>query len=114
MGRLQPIYLGEFEYLVLLGVLRLGSGANALAIVKALEDDAGRTTQRSALYTTLDRLEAKGLLRWRIATGEAARDHLPRRVYTVTAAGLASLRASHKAMSRMARGLESLLGETPS
>ena len=114
MARLQPVYLGEFEYLVLLGVLRLGAGAHALAITRALEEDAGRATQRSALYTTLDRLEAKGLLRWKVATGEAARDHLPRRVYTVTAAGLTSLRASHQAMSRMARGLESLLRERSS
>lgn len=109
MARVQPAYLGEFEYLVLLGVLRLGTGAYALAIIKALEEEAGRPTQRSALYTTLDRLEAKGLVRWKVATGEATRDHLPRRIYTVTAAGVASLRASHQAMSRMAHGLESLL-----
>jgi PadR family transcriptional regulator, regulatory protein PadR len=109
MAKLQPAYLGEFEYLVLLGVLRVGADAYALAIIRALEEDAGRPTRRSALYTTLDRLEAKGLVRWKVATGSAARDHLPRRVYTVTAAGLASLRASHQAMSRMARGLEPLL-----
>jgi DNA-binding PadR family transcriptional regulator len=114
LARLQPAYLGEFEYLVLLAVLRLGAEAYAPAIVKVLEEDAGRPTQRSALYTTLDRLEAKGLVRWKIATGGATRDHLPRRVYTVTVAGVASLRASHRAMSRMARGLESLLRDPSS
>jgi PadR family transcriptional regulator, regulatory protein PadR len=107
----RAVYLGEFEYLVLLGILRLGAGAYALNIGKALESEAARPTQRSALYTTLDRLEAKGLVRWKIAGGGANRDHLPRRVYTVTAAGMASLRAAHRSMSRMARGLESLLEE---
>ena len=114
MTRAQPAYLGEFEYLVLLGVLRLGADAYALAIAKALEEEAERPTQRSALYTTLDRLEGKGLVRWRVATGGASRDHLPRRVYTVTAAGMASIRASHQSMSRMARGLESLLRDPTS
>jgi PadR family transcriptional regulator, regulatory protein PadR len=111
---LRPVYLGEFEYLVLLGILRLGTDAYALAITKALEAEAGRSTQRSALYTTLDRLEAKGLVRWRLAGGEAKRDHLPRRIFSVTAAGMTSLRAAHRSMSRMARGLESILGESSS
>ena len=114
MARLPPAYLGEFEYLVMLAALRLGAEAYAPGIVKVLEEEAGRPTRRSALYTTLDRLEAKGLLRWKIATGGASRDHLPRRLYTVTAAGVASLRASHKAMTRMARGLESLLQDPSS
>jgi hypothetical protein len=64
---------------------------------------------RGALYRTLDRLDHKDLLRWRVVVGSAVRDDLPRRVYAVTATGLASLRASHRAMSRMARGLEGVL-----
>ena len=114
MAPARPAYLGEFEYLVLLAVLRLGADAYALAVINALADEAERPTRRSALYTTLDRLESKGLVRWKVATGEATRDHLPRRVYSVTAAGVASLRASHRAMTRMARGLESLLGDASS
>jgi PadR family transcriptional regulator PadR len=102
-------YLGEFEYLVLVGIARLGDRAHAPELLRLLEDEAGRPTSRSALYTTLERLEEKGLVRWKVATGDAARDHLPRRVYDVTASGLSSVRQSHRAMTRMARGIEHLL-----
>jgi len=106
-------YLGEFEYLVLLAAVRLAPEAYAPVMLRELEAQAGRSVTRSALYSTLDRLEDKGLVRWRVATGGANRSLLPRRAYTVTAHGLASIRASHAAMTRMARGLGHLL-EDPS
>ena len=104
-------YLGEFEQLVLLAVLRLGTEANGAAIARELEEGAGRRVSRGALYTTLDRLENKGLLRWKLATGGPERNHLPRRTYLVTARGLAALRTSQRTLQRMWRGLEHLLKE---
>ena len=50
-------YLGEFEQLVLLSVLRLGDEAYGVTIARELEEGAGRRVSRGALYTTLDRLE---------------------------------------------------------
>lgn len=107
-----PTHLGEFEQLVLLAVLRLTPEAYALAIARELEAEAGRTVKRGALYTTLDRLESKGLLRWKVALGGAERGDLPRRAYTVTSRGLGAVRASHRALSRMTRGLEDLFKES--
>lgn len=104
-----PVYLGEFEYLVLLAAARLGAQAYALSIAHELESQAGREAKRSAVYTTLDRLETKGLIRWRVETGGPARERLPRRVYTLTAKGTASIRATHQSVSRMEVGLEDLL-----
>ena len=74
------IYLGEFEQLVLLAVLRAAQGgatASGVAIARELEQQAGRRVSRGALYTTLDRLEGKGLLRCgsRPAATNAARCH---------------------------------------
>jgi PadR family transcriptional regulator PadR len=106
-----PAYLGEFEQLLLLAVLRLGSDAFGPDIARELEARADRTVSRGHLYTSLDRLEDKGLLRWKVASGTAARDGLPRRVYTVTPAGVAALRASRDVLQRMWRGLEGLLNE---
>jgi len=60
---------------------------------------------------TLDRLEDKGLLRWRVAAGTAERGHLPRRLYSVTPAGVSALRASRDTLRRMWRGLEDVLKE---
>jgi PadR family transcriptional regulator PadR len=109
-----PAYLGEFEQLLLLAVLRLDADAYGLEIARELDIRAGRTVSRGALYTSLDRLEDKGLLRWTIAAGSAARNGLPRRLYTVTPAGIAALRASRETLRRMWRGVEHLLkGPTP-
>jgi PadR family transcriptional regulator PadR len=108
-----PAYLGEFEQLLLLAVLRLGDQAYAADVAHELEVRASRRVSRGALYTSLDRLEDKGLLRWKLAAGTAARDHLPRRGYTVTASGITALRASRGVLQRMWRGLEDVLKETP-
>ena len=109
-----PAYLGEFEQLLLLAVLRLDSDAYGLDIARELEARAGRSVSRGALYTSLDRLEAKGLLRWKSAVGTDARGGLPRRLYTVTPAGLAALRECRTTLQRMWRGLEYLLKEPTS
>jgi len=109
-----PAYLGEFEQLLLLAVLRLGSEAYGASIARELDVRAGRSVSRGALYTSLDRLEDKGLLRWKPAAGTPARNGLPRRLYTVTAAGLTALRASRRTLRRMWRGLEELLEEPTS
>jgi DNA-binding PadR family transcriptional regulator len=102
-------HLGEFEHLLLLTVLRLSSGAYGLEIARDLDARAGRRVSRGALYTSLDRLEGKGLLRWSVASGAAPRDGLPRRLYTVTPAGVTALRESRELFRRMWRGIEDLL-----
>jgi DNA-binding PadR family transcriptional regulator len=109
-----PAYLGEFEHLLLLTILRLGTDAHGVDITRELEERAGRRVSRGALYTSLDRLEDKGLLRWKIVTGPAAREGLPRRLYTLTPAGLASLRSSREVLRRMWQGLDHVLKERPS
>jgi PadR family transcriptional regulator PadR len=106
-----PAYLGEFEQLLLLAVLRLDVDAYGVEIARELETRAGRSVSRGALYTTLDRLEDKGLLRWKADAGGEARNGLPRRLYAVTPAGVAALRASRETLRRMWRGVEQLLKE---
>lgn len=106
--------LGEFEHLLLLAVLRLGTDAYGAGIARELEARAARSVSRGALYTSLDRLEDKGLVRWKVAAGTEQRDGLPRRVYTVTPAGVAALRSSRGVLQRMWRGLEGVLKEPTS
>jgi DNA-binding PadR family transcriptional regulator len=104
-----PLYLGEFEQLVLLAILRLGAEAHGVGIARELEAEAGRVVSRGALYTTLDRLEQKHLVRWKVAPGGEERARLPRRVYALTARGVASIRAAQHAFRQMARGLDGVL-----
>jgi len=98
--------MGEFELLVLLAVLRAGDEAYGSTILKELHERSGRTVSRGAVYVTLDRLEAKGLLASRTESGTPARGGRSRRYYTVRAAGLASLRESLDAFGRMREGLK--------
>lgn len=106
-----PAPLGELEHLVLLAILRLGPEAYGLSIARELEREAGRSLSRGALYTTLDRMETKGLVRWKSEPGGSERRGLPRRVYSVSARGLAAVRASQRILNRMWRGLEDVLKE---
>jgi PadR family transcriptional regulator PadR len=107
MAPLPPI--GELEQLILLTILRLGPGAYGASITRELEAQAGRTLSRGALYTSLERLELKGFLRWKLEAGGPGRAGLPKRVYSVTARGVTALRTSHRVLRRMWRGLEDIL-----
>ena len=104
-------YPGEFEQMVLLAVLRVGSKAYAVPVRAEIQARTGRTVARGALYTALERLEAKGFLASRAGDPIPERGGRSRRYFSVTPDGLAALRAADAAMSRLRRGLESLLDE---
>ena len=101
--------LGELEQLILLAILRLGADAYGLSIARELESVAGRRLSRSALYTSLERLETKGLVRWKLEPGGPERQGLPKRVYTVVPRGVAAVRDSQRVLRRMWRGLDHIL-----
>ena len=107
-----PTYLGEFEQLVLLAVLQLGDEAYAVPIRQAIEKAATRSVSRGALHTTLERLEAKGLLSSRMADPTTDRGGRARRYHAVTPAGLRALKAAREAVTRLSTGLESMLGRS--
>ena len=98
--------LGEFEQIILLALLRLGTEAYGASVALEIEQQTGRAVSVSAVHTTLDRLERKGLLRsW---TGEptAVRGGRRRKFYGLRPAGVAALRQSYRAVTSMAEGLE--------
>jgi PadR family transcriptional regulator, regulatory protein PadR len=101
--------LGEFEHLVLLAILRLGDEAYAIPIRQEIEDRAGRSIARGALYTALERLEGKRCVRSRMSAPLPERGGRSRRYFTVTAAGLAAIRASRRSLLRLWQGLEERL-----
>src|SRR6185503_5236830 len=107
-----PIYLGEFEYAVLLAVLHLDQDAYAVPVREVIEQRTSRPVARGALYTGLDRLESKGCLKSRMGDPTEERGGKARRYYSVTPAGLKALRATHEAFSSMTRGLERILEQS--
>lgn len=106
-----PAHLGEFEYGVLLAILQLPD-AYAVPVRELLEERTGRRIARGALYTALERLESKGCLRSRMGDPTDERGGKPRRYFTITAAGMRALRATHGAFASLARGVEALLEES--
>jgi DNA-binding PadR family transcriptional regulator len=108
----KPPYLGEFEYAVLLAVMHLGDEAYAVPMRELIEERTARPVARGALYTALERLEAKGCLRSRMGDPTPERGGRARRYFTVTALGLRALRSTHTALARLSRGLETVLEES--
>jgi PadR family transcriptional regulator, regulatory protein PadR len=101
--------LGDFEQLVLMGVLRLGDGAYGAAIRQEIHARSGRDVSISAVYTTLDRLEAKGFLASWTGAPTAERGGRRRKFYTLRPAGTAALQQAYHAITAMAAGFEARL-----
>jgi PadR family transcriptional regulator PadR len=109
MGR---AFLGEFEQRVMLAILRCDASATPIEIRREVLRASGHEPSRGAFYTTLDRLDAKGLVRWTTTQGAEGRDGLPQRTFTVTPDGLAALKASRKALLELWNGLDEILSES--
>jgi DNA-binding PadR family transcriptional regulator len=97
--------LGEFEYLLLASALRLGDDAYGAAIRAEVERTAERTCSLGALYTTLDRLESKGLVKTWMGEATPQRGGRSKRMVAVTAQGAAEAKAFFAAITRAGRGL---------
>jgi PadR family transcriptional regulator, regulatory protein PadR len=98
--------LGDFEQLVLMGVLRLENGAYGAAIRQEIHARSGRDVSINAVYTTLDRLEVKGLLRSWDGEPTPQRGGRRRKFYALRPSGVAALRQAYHAFTAMADGLE--------
>jgi DNA-binding PadR family transcriptional regulator len=98
--------LGDFEQLVLLGVLRLDQDAYGAAIRQEIHARSGRDVSINAVYTTLDRLERKGLLRSWVGDPTPQRGGRRRKFYALRPAGGAALRHAYQAFASMVDGLE--------
>jgi len=110
----EPATLGELERLILLSILRLRDAAYGVSVARVLETQAGRSLSRGALYTSFERLELKGLIRWRLDTGGPERQGLPKRVYSLTPRGLLAVRTTQRLLKKMWRGLDDVLKEPAS
>jgi len=90
-------YLGEFEELILTMVGILGEESYGNAIVTEIKERVGRDVNLSAVHVTLYRLEDKGLVKSSMGGATNARGGRRKRIFTITNAGLAMLRAAKEA-----------------
>lgn len=103
--------IGEFELLVVLAILRQRETPFANEVRHDLENNARRSVTRGALYRTLDRLKAKGLVDWASqGDANATRGGNPSRRLKVTAKGLKAIRESREILSDFFEGADPALG----
>lgn len=97
--------LGEFEYLLLTAAARLGEDAYGAVIREEIERATKRSCSIGALYTTLDRLEAKGFVKTWMGDPTPQRGGRPKRRVRVTAKGSEAASEFYKAVVRVSRGV---------
>jgi len=98
-------FLGEFEQFVLLSILKLGENAYGSTIRQLLADAVERDVTIGALYTTLERLEKKGLLTSKVGEVTPERGGRAKKYFKLTAQGQNALKRSKEALTNMWRGL---------
>src|SRR5256884_7113855 len=100
-------YLGEFEHIVLLAVLRLDDQAYGVTVRREIEVRTKREVSIGAIYATLDRLEAKGYVQSRPGDPTPERGGRSKRFFRVTAPGVSAI---HRTQDRKSTRLNSSHG----
>jgi|ERR1700730_16342326 len=96
--------LGEFEYLLITAAAGLGDNAYGAAIREEIEATTGRKCSVGALYTTIDRLEIKGLLKTWMGDATPQRGGRAKRMVHVTPNGVKAAKGFYDAVTRVSRG----------
>jgi len=107
----EKFYLGEFEEIVLLAILRLHSNAYGMSIRREIETETERMTDVGAVYKTLDRLEKKGYISSRQGEATAERGGRAKRYFRVEGSGVEALNQVMIARNKLLRGIK--IGRSP-
>lgn len=99
-------FLGEFEQMVLLAILKLQDSAYGVAIRELLINTIARDVSVGALYTTLERLEKKGLLTSSYGEAIAERGGRAKKFYVVSGQGKQALNRSKQALDTLWHGVQ--------
>jgi PadR family transcriptional regulator len=104
---LEAAILGEFEQLVLFALLRLGNGAFGAAIHREIVERTGRDVPSSAIYVTLDRLEAKKMVCSYVGDPTPQRGGRRRKHYLLDTAGQRALVLAYRTFTAMTADIQS-------
>ncbi len=100
------IRLGTLEELVLLAVANLGRESYAVSVQQRIEQSGMSAPTMGAIYTTLERLEKKGMLRSRLGDVTPRPGGRRKRFYELTGTGSAALVDMRSARDRLWEGLK--------
>lgn len=101
--------IGDFEQLILMALIRLGSDAYGVTVRGEIEARTGRAISAGALYTALTRLEKRGLVSSRLGPPTPERGGKRKRLYTVQPAGERALARVYESLRLMASGMATRL-----
>jgi DNA-binding PadR family transcriptional regulator len=96
-------YIGEFEELVLIAIQSLREQAYGVRIGDAIEEATGRSVSVGALYTTLTRLEEKGLISSWMGEATAARGGRAKKYFRIEAPAKLALNQTEASRKRLAK-----------
>lgn len=100
-------YLGEFELMLLLTIVRLGDEAYGVPLSRELSLMRGREVAIGSVYAALDRLEIKGLVASSLGESTPERGGRAKRYFRVTQQGLRSIHETRKVLTRLWKSLPS-------
>ena len=101
-------YLGEFEHLIVLAVLRVADQAYGVTVRQEIENRTRREVSIGAVYAMLDRLEAKGYVKSHLGDPTPERGGRSKRFFEITAKGLSAVNRTHRVLESMSKGLDAI------
>jgi DNA-binding PadR family transcriptional regulator len=93
--------LTDFEIMILLAIIRIGDEAYGVPIAREIETTTGRVVQLPAVYAALDRLEDQRLVESRLGEATPQRGGRAKKYFSLTAAGLGSVRDTRQALTAL-------------
>src|SRR5690348_14986197 len=94
-------FLGQYELLVMLAVLRLGRDAYGVPIAAEIAERTGREMLQGSVYATLERLQDKGLVTSELGEATPQRGGRAKRYFRLTAQGVRQVRQAQHALEAM-------------
>lgn len=106
-------FLGEFEHIVLLAIIRLNDCGYGVSIRQEIHARTCRDVSVGAIYATLERLETKGYVRSTFGDPTPERGGRSKRFFRVTRQGVAAVSRTQNALREMSQGLDLVFGMIP-
>jgi PadR family transcriptional regulator, regulatory protein PadR len=105
-------YLGEFELMILLTIMRLGDEVYGVPLSRELSAIRGGDVSVGSVYAALDRLKLKGLIASSLGDPSPERGGRAKRYFRVTRQGLQSVRETRKILTRLWKSLPATGGDS--
>ena len=104
-------YLGNFDLMLLLALLRLGENAYGVTIARELEEQTGREVVIASVYATLERLQERGLVTSSLGESSPQRGGRAKRYFRITGLGIREVGDARRSLMNLWKGLPELKGE---